>query len=350
MEIKEIKSLTGIRGIAALYVVFFHIFLIGEQKSMPSGLWRHFVDHGYLAVDLFFILSGFVLTLNSTRNFKDGVTIANFKKFMSKRFARLYPAYVIILIISFVFIKDFHSIAISAVSSFFLLSIFSPQPQISGVLWSLSVEWVIYLFFPFWIWAVSFLKGRLKIAMLFLIFLTSYGLLYYQFSDSYLVVGRVSFPYALFRGIGSYALGIMIFHINFSKKYYWMSDVLFTAIVACLCIYKLDILIVFLYAMLIKNLSVEEKSFFSRYCSGAVGYWLGLISYSLYLIHIPVLSLMKTSFPGFKQSNHGLFVLVSLAVLLLLSTLYHKFIELPLSSYFRKKMTKSEKPNLAQLD
>lgn len=50
---KEIKSLTGVRGIAAVYVVIYNI--INQSES-------YFINNGYLGVDIFFVLSGYVLS------------------------------------------------------------------------------------------------------------------------------------------------------------------------------------------------------------------------------------------------------------------------------------------------
>jgi peptidoglycan/LPS O-acetylase OafA/YrhL len=59
-EHREIRSLTGLRGVAVAYVVVHHFFL-GLTFTNP---FTTFLAHGYLAVDLFFVLSGFVMTLN----------------------------------------------------------------------------------------------------------------------------------------------------------------------------------------------------------------------------------------------------------------------------------------------
>jgi hypothetical protein len=61
----EIKSLTGLRGVAACAVVLYH------YQGSDAGLGR-FVLHGYTAVDLFFALSGFVMALTYAGAFADG--------------------------------------------------------------------------------------------------------------------------------------------------------------------------------------------------------------------------------------------------------------------------------------
>ena len=92
MNTSEIKSLTGIRGVAALYVVVLHWFRVLHPVLPGTGvgttLLANFVGHGYLAVDLFFALSGFVLSLNSFKTFHTGVSKPEYQSFMFKRFCR----------------------------------------------------------------------------------------------------------------------------------------------------------------------------------------------------------------------------------------------------------------------
>ena len=88
-ERREIRSLTGLRGIAALYVVLFH-YLDGLSYTTPRNV---FLAHGYLAVDLFFVLSGFVMTLTYSGMFQAGSSFALFRIFLGRRIARVYPLY-----------------------------------------------------------------------------------------------------------------------------------------------------------------------------------------------------------------------------------------------------------------
>ena len=74
--------LDGLRGVAALMVVFFHIF----EAYATSHIDQH-INHGYLAVDFFFILSGFVIGYAYDDRWKT-MTIKNF---IRRRFIRLHP-------------------------------------------------------------------------------------------------------------------------------------------------------------------------------------------------------------------------------------------------------------------
>jgi len=86
-------TLDGLRGVAATAVVLFHC---------PSLIGMQLVPHGYLAVDFFFMLSGFVLTHAYQRRLENGWSV---NIFMRVRIARLYPLYVCALLLGFFAIR-----------------------------------------------------------------------------------------------------------------------------------------------------------------------------------------------------------------------------------------------------
>src|SRR5262249_39676380 len=92
-ERPEIRALTGIRGFAAVWVVLFHLQWQGMYQAFPRlEAIRPLVDRGYLGVDLFFILSGFILTWNY------GEALADWRprehvRFEIVRLARIYPVH-----------------------------------------------------------------------------------------------------------------------------------------------------------------------------------------------------------------------------------------------------------------
>ena len=79
LRVRDIPALTGLRGIAALWVVFFHL---EYGSAIPI------IEKGYLGVDIFFILSGFILmhAYSGPKSNKFGYT-----RFIKARIARVYP-------------------------------------------------------------------------------------------------------------------------------------------------------------------------------------------------------------------------------------------------------------------
>src|SRR4029434_2342184 len=83
-----------IRGVAAWFIVLFHI-RTGARTQLPETLMA-ILDKGYLAVDLFFMLSGFVLWLNYAERLR-GHGIAGVPSFVARRLARIWPLHIFIL-------------------------------------------------------------------------------------------------------------------------------------------------------------------------------------------------------------------------------------------------------------
>ncbi|WP_188608008.1 acyltransferase family protein [Chelatococcus reniformis] len=81
-------ALDGLRGAAAVYVVLFHV---NWQTHLSRST---FIANGFLAVDLFFVLSGFVIATVYGRRIADGL---DFTRFMLRRFFRLYPLHLFVL-------------------------------------------------------------------------------------------------------------------------------------------------------------------------------------------------------------------------------------------------------------
>jgi peptidoglycan/LPS O-acetylase OafA/YrhL len=88
---KEIRPLTGFRGVAALIISTYH-FMLAATGNPPLVL-----NGGYLAVDAFFVLSGYVLAYNYADVFRIANDRAVYADFLFKRFARLYPAYIVLM-------------------------------------------------------------------------------------------------------------------------------------------------------------------------------------------------------------------------------------------------------------
>src|ERR1700755_1520169 len=97
-SLKYYKGLDGVRGLAALMIMFYHF----TPDSSNTGSFLHFLKKisviGQSGVTLFFVLSGFLITriLLASKPNKD-----YFKKFYTKRALRIFPLYYLFLIICF---------------------------------------------------------------------------------------------------------------------------------------------------------------------------------------------------------------------------------------------------------
>src|SRR3569833_26977 len=165
----HLHFLDGLRGVAALYVALYHtrMLVLGHGGSVHPSLitatsWMGF---GHFSVDIFIVLSGFVLMLPVCRA-DDGRLSGGLVAFAVRRFRRIFPAYWAALLIStviFVIENRRHLVYGSSLDKRSLLAHFFMVQnirsdwarQIDGPLWSVGTEWDIYIVFaivilPIW--------------------------------------------------------------------------------------------------------------------------------------------------------------------------------------------------------
>src|SRR5579863_596949 len=91
-----LQALTGVRFLAAFYVVLFHSLPWLRNKYQVPETLQIFLGNGYLAVSLFFILSGFILAYTYEGQIEGS---RNLFRFWQARFARIYPVYFLSLLL-----------------------------------------------------------------------------------------------------------------------------------------------------------------------------------------------------------------------------------------------------------
>jgi peptidoglycan/LPS O-acetylase OafA/YrhL len=154
----ELSALTGLRFFAAVYVVFYHFAATSIPKSLPAVV--NIFALGYVAVGLFFLLSGFVLSYSYLRRL-GGLSIDK-RSFWTARMARIYPAYLLAFLLAAPF-QIAGSIGVNGLrlglekltlgGSLVLTLLQSWTPWTAWYwnipAWSLSVEVFFYFCFPF---------------------------------------------------------------------------------------------------------------------------------------------------------------------------------------------------------
>ena len=152
----RLPAVTSLRFFAAFHVALFHM---KEMRILTGPHWlTSFAGIGYVGVSFFFVLSGFILVYTYA-----GRNIV-LRDFWQTRFARIYPAYLFSLVLTFPFFyvgtHMFHvpfftfgeqHFALSSVLVLLLLQAWIPPAALlwNAVAWSLSVEAFFYLVFPF---------------------------------------------------------------------------------------------------------------------------------------------------------------------------------------------------------
>jgi peptidoglycan/LPS O-acetylase OafA/YrhL len=161
----RVDYLDGVRGIAVLLVLMYHYWAF----HLPVPL--RFAG-GYVGVDLFFVLSGYVITSVLIHRDRDRRPLQRYRRFISARFNRLYPALIAMLVSVVVVVwagwrpdseqtpahvAGWAGIAAVQMTTFFLAA-HSGTPNLVGPTWTLSIEWVFYALWPFALWQVMRLR------------------------------------------------------------------------------------------------------------------------------------------------------------------------------------------------
>lgn len=297
----EIRPLTGIRGIAALTVFLAHtretLLPKGIDLPVPIVIERLFLSGGR-QVDIFFVLSGFILTLIYNRWFDDGISRQSYFKFLRKRLARIYPlqAFMLILITGFVLTAYFSHAQVtnglqrfdfpSLPQNFLLIHAWGFDGKEGGTWnppsWSISIEFLAYLLFPLFLWGTT--AARKNRPWLLLMIILGCGFL----CNAITYWGQAGFS-GISRGLTEFALGSVCVSFFSSPVAEWLrSNVGSTiALLALLVCYALTpetgfVIAVFAAPLL---LSLTGKNPVGAFFGWAPVHFLGEISYSIYLGH-----------------------------------------------------------------
>lgn len=338
----DIRALTGVRGVAAAIIVVYHF---GDVQLATGGTGSFFrIPYGYLIVDLFFMLSGYVMALTYRDAFAH-LTGRAFGNFMLKRVARLYPAYFVIGL--------FYVAKIAAGLSGEKLALYSTWDWIGnllmmsgwglfifpiiGVAWAASAEMGSYLLLPI-LMAFTLRKSAVTAALATLaaaIAIYAVSLSGRGSGGSLDVVNGNSF-YPLLRAVAGFTLGLAIFRFAnvVDRLSAGAQDALVIAILAAIlvagAISPNDVPVYFLFVPLVAVLSRDGRM--AQWLFGnALAYRLGLISYSIYLIHPLFVSFAVRAWRHFGETETAYVIAacVCFAVIWLLSEVSYRFIEMP---------------------
>ncbi len=349
-----IPALTGLRGIAALWVVLHHIWASAGYPNQTITIFERtfnlqFLFSGWLGVDIFFVLSGFVLCAPFLAYLKSEQTFPNMRHYTIRRAARIIPAYyaqlILLALLSTLGIMHIPANASDYLThAFFIQNLVSLKGEvINGSYWSLPVEVHYYftlptLFFLFKKYGVRRVVPLVLIAM----FAYRIGIIHLLQHDP--IALKSLYLDQIFGRIDQFLIGMGCAYLYTNRDTLLNSRRTYAPVLLCLMgiagLYEVLIIILnviglekfwaghpFLYIFrtilglsvgcLIMGISLSPR-IAGRILANPVTYFLGTISYGIYLWHFPVHILLNT----YLTSNlHPQGIMASFAVTATLTTI-----------------------------
>lgn len=362
---KRILQIDGLRAVASLLVVSFHYInnqLVNSQNSVGKFFAKLF-SFGWAGVDLFFVLSGFligsILINNKTKN-------NYFVTFYVRRLLRIIPNYYLFLFLFLLLgciplFKEDYFIAgnnVIPIWSYFIMlqNVFMGLLKNMGngamsVTWSIGIEEQFYIIIPF---IIYFFNKRL-LPYLLVIFIVVANLFRWYYTNpniSFNIPAYVLLPCRM----DAISIGIIIaiIHSNIGLEVFiakYKNKIIFSfvaTIMVCIFLFianedlgiiKNTLFALFFGCLLMFAIGLPN-SFYAKILSYNWLVWIGKISYSLYLFHYLILGVVKTVAFTFicNETSQTLFVIsiLALSFSILFSWLVYKYLETP-CVFFGKK-------------
>ena len=295
------SEIDGLRAIAVLSVVIFHFF-------------PHFLPNGYLGVDIFFVISGFLITTHLLNLEGQNLSIV-LKSFYKRRIIRLFPALFLFLTLTYIFVNQFFlSVDVDKFQNSLLASYtfyanfyfwrdggyFGGSDQLKPLLhiWSLSVEEQFYLFFPIFLLIFVNLNRKYKYSLEFgVALLTTLSFIFWLLLNY--IGGENPAFFLLPTRVWQFSLGALLAIIVnkgvFPSISMGINNILFVGSVGfiALAIFidlnaQFQTTLITFGALGFVAFSKSQNNFILSAFRSKLSVFFGKISYSLYLYHWPI--------------------------------------------------------------
>ncbi len=345
----QIKPLTALRFFAALWVVLYTYI---KELDLPV----HFglIDHGYLGVDLFFVLSGFILSYVYLEGF--GAGRFTYGRFIVHRLARIYPLHIATLLFTLMLIGmaalngmslDPNAGNPAALPAHLLLMQawgMAPTASFNHQSWSISAEWFAYLSFP----AVAAVAWRLRDRPMLAVGLAALLLtvVYILFEAvAGFALTHATFQWGVLRIVPAFLLGASLYLAHragaVARPHIAMAGAMVASlmVIAASSYSRSDIVIVIACGLLVLSMSGLGRDGRGILSSPLLVY-LGEISFATYMIYVPWKWIYLRAVNGLLGTDHQALPFVwwfaGLLALVPLSMLAHHLVEVPMRGVVRR--------------
>jgi peptidoglycan/LPS O-acetylase OafA/YrhL len=317
-----------LRGFAALLVVLFHFVLGSPDRFSELPMLQNIASYGHLGVQVFFVISGFVIPYSM---YLSKYEYPNFGKFIWKRLVRLEPPYLVSILICLIIAY------ISTISPYYrgnplrfswqqlalhigYLNAFFNYDWLNVVYWTLAIEFQYYILiailFPIFMWKTEYSFIIALLACAYLSFLFPEKQFFFKHSPLFL-----------------FGIALFLFKVN-KISFLHLSFFLLINIVFCFfscdftsTIFGLITFFIILFTCIKNNIFI----------------FLGSISYSLYLLHVPIGQRILNISENFVSNQAVLagVMIMCIAVMIFISWLFYWFVEKPSQAMSKRVVLKS---------
>lgn len=323
-------ELDALRGLAAIMVVLFH-YTINSNATLLGWEFRY----GVTGVDIFFMISGFVIFLTISR-------VRQWQDFIVSRFARLYPAFWFCMFLTTIVTMLFEPELVSlqrVLANMTMMPIFFGQENMDQSYWTLLVELIFY----FWI-LVLLVAGDIKRIVSVGLALIVSIILFHVFSSQYPDFHAFSTrKIELLNHFPLFFSGILFYLIRNGDHVRRNSFlILFSLLAACFLhdqggrsqyhVTPIEHYVILTFFHIVFALAIFGKL---RFLNQAPLLFLGKISYCLYLIHQYVGMRLLLIFTDFWHINIYPALLLTIAMVVFVAYLINKFVEIPANVLIR---------------
>tara|TARA_B100000925_G_scaffold291552_1_gene280055 strand:- start:95 stop:2149 length:2055 start_codon:yes stop_codon:yes gene_type:complete len=336
------NEIDGLRSLSVIFVILYHLY-----PDIFNG--------GFLGVDIFFVISGYVITQSlynsNSQNFFEFI-----KNFYTRRILRIYPLLIVVslstLVITLIFFSytDFNFLFYSFVTSiiglsnlyyiktgkdYFLDEIDNPFLHT----WSLGVEEQFYLLYPILLFILlkNFSSSNIKLFITFILLIILSKFLSIIISDNQILT--FYFPFARFWEL---LIGCLLFFIFKDYKsrissFKYQNFLIFISllIVSSLLFFAKQVNLAFVMILTIFSSSslilLSSASFINKILNNFYMVYIGKISFGLYLWHYPILYFVKG-----RIENHILLSIFVIIISFIISIFTYEYFENPIR--YNKKL------------
>lgn len=363
---RRLEFLDSLRGIAALYVLMYHMTLVPTPNLRPPDWLSPFVHAGGTGVTLFFVLSAFSLCLTMPGHLADAEPL---RTFYVRRLFRIAPLFYTILVLTllrdWLYFGQVHPVPGVLASVLFLFNLVpGRQEGIAWASWTISVEMLFYAVFPFIYQRVGDVPRAIALFFATLLLYAgcqilvevtpmaaatkasflqmtvlhhlptfAAGICAYHFYQSYVVTGRLTRSWGVVWGlVALYAYGALLAGRLSSAvfdPFYWQT---------------------LIYAMLVVGLSAAPMGWLVN----RITRFFGQISYSVYLVHAnvvffsaPIYRRLYAAIPSLTFA-YGACLLWTVAVAGAIGWIFYHLIERPGIDWGRRLVRRRASRRLAE--